>query len=101
MKQHPLAKSYLATASWPSLTKLSPVDNVLLGTSQLAESYQATASVYQIGPTLAAILPLHKEEVKHRLHVLTAHVVLFLLLITTCTDSPRSSASLLVWQLWN
>ena len=44
----------------------------------------------------AVTVGVHGEEKKKRLHVLTALVLFFLLLMTTCADSPRSSASILV-----
>ena len=47
------------------------------------------------------LLALKAGDARWRLHVLTALALLVLLLITTCADSPRSSASLLVWQLPN
>ena len=49
----------------------------------------------------AVTVGVHGEEKKKRLHVLTALVLFFLLLKTTCADSPRSSAPFLVEQLRN
>ena len=49
----------------------------------------------------AVTVGVHGEEKKKQLHVLTALVLSFLLLETTCADSPRSSAPVLVRQLRN
>ena len=62
----------------------------------------ASRLLYSIRPCDQAVtVGVHGEEKKKRLHVLTALVLFFLLLKTTCADSPRSSAPFLVEQLRN
>ena len=61
----------------------------------------SAVQVKDVSQSQAVTVGVHGEEKKKRLHVLTALVLFFLLLKTTCADSPRSSAPFLVEQLRN